>query len=583
MKSKSASRMTQSEFFLLAAAAILLLLAACTPKYPVTNSDIMGLADGKNVLFVDQNNPNCHDSYSRSRALSSDTPWCSLGAALDKFRDGDTIYVLEGTYRSREPFSISGRTFSKDTAVKAYPGEHPVLTTAMAGYENPPGQVWKFAGSASDNLWYTDFARSSPDEVVARYADSGVSLFTYSPHFTKQKSLSQLKDAKNPEGVFYESGKKRLYIRFDDNDKDPNSIGLSISDSIVFMLDKVDAKRLEISGFIIRDGNKGISIRNSEGIFISNNTVEGGLQGIDVKTSHDITIGDNNVRMKPGDGWSWNDDMKMSAMETSGIWLQDDKAGMDVFGNSVSGYFNGIMVYSTSTGKFSGIEVYDNIIHDIYDDGLEIEDYCNGGDFYNNTIYDSFVAISLSPVDAREKRCTVHNNVLVPDKRILWDHSGFRDKGECFKIIADKPLQNVYFTNNTCAGRGIYTTSDNTNTQKNTLWKDNIFYSEDEVLIEKSGLASAGVRYDYNLYFRKDRGVIFKYWNDDHGTQEFTTLSSALISKKDPGNWDRHSSQADPMFNDPAAMDFRPKSGSTACSMSQAGSYVGALPCIGQD
>ncbi len=565
--------------FLTLAAIVLSLQAACTS----INSDTKGLANGKDILFVDKNNANCHDSYSRSKAMNGETPWCSLSTALAKFKDGDTIFVFDGTYSSTGPYSITGRTFSKDTAIKAYPGEHPVLTTAIPSLETAPNTRWTFAGDADHNLWYTSYSKKSSDDFAARYFDSGISLFTYSPDFSKHKSLAELQSVSNPEGVFYDSGKKRLYIRFSDKNMDPNSISLSISDNIVFMLDKVNAKQLEISGFTIRDGNKGISIRESSNIIIRENVVEGGLQGIDVRSSHHIGVEDNEVSMSPGERWSWNDDTKMSAMETTAIWLEDDFGGLDVGGNKIRGYFNGIMAYSTSTGKFEGIKVHDNSVHDIYDDGIEIEDYCNGGEFYNNTVYDSFVAVSLSPVDAREMRCSIHHNLLVPDKKILWDHSGSVDMGECFKIIADNPLQNVDFESNTCSGRGIYTTSGNTGTQKDTDWRNNIFYSDNEVLIEKSGLATDDVKYDYNLYFRKDNGIIFKYWNDDHGTMEFSTLSSAIESSKDPGNWDRHSIQADPEFNDEPHQDLRPKKGSPACSMSTTGSYIGALPCIGQE
>ncbi len=545
-------------------------------------SDNLGLANGKNVLFVDKGNTNCDDSYSRTQALSGQTPWCSLTPAVSKMQDGDTVYVLGGTYRSTGPLTISGKTFSKKTTITAYPGEHPVITTAIASLETAPNNKWTFAGDSTHNLWYTSYTKTTTGEFVGRYMDTGVSLFTYSTSFSLHNSLSDLRDTANPEGLFYDSGSKRIYVRFDDLKKDPNNIRLSISENIGFDIENVDGAGLEISGFTIQDSYRNIYVKNSDNVIIKDNTAIGGIYSIDVRSSGNVVINGNEVQMSPGSDWTWNDDTKRSAMETSGICLIDDLDNLVVSGNLLHGYFNGIYVFTQKTGKFKDIQVFNNTLHDIYDDAIEIEDYCNGGRFFRNKVTDAFVAISLSPVDATQKTCRVYNNVLVADKVNKWDHSGTTYLGECYKIIDTDGIEDVIFESNTCVGRGVYTTTGKSHTQKDTDWINNIFYSDSEKALEKSGMASDGVMYDYNIYFRKSSGPLFRYWNSDTDTTQFNTLAAALSSKNDPGNWDMHSKDIDPLFNNLAGGDYRPKASSQACSMSTTGSYVGALPCIGQ-
>jgi hypothetical protein len=102
-------------------------------------------------------------------------------------------------------------------------------------------------------------------------------------------------------------------------------------------------------------------------------------------------------------------------------------------------------------------------------------------------------------------------------------------------------------------------------------------------LLDKSGLASSGVFYDYNLYYREDKGPIFRYWNSDTNTTDWKKLDSAKNSKLWDGKWDVHSRNEDPFFLDPDNNDFSLSPNSPACTMSSTGSYVGALPCENQE
>ncbi len=338
-------------------------------------------------------------------------------------------------------------------------------------------------------------------------------------------------------------------------------------------------KNIEISNLQMKgavpDDTSGIRCEDSSDITLSNNKITDEAKGLDIRTSSNVII-KNNVLSQTPTGKAWSD-MKSTVYETSAMFLQDDYAGLEIYSNDISGYFNGILSYARSTGKFKGILVHDNTLHNIYDDAIEIEDYCYGGKYYNNYVYDAFVAVSLSPADATQGKCSIYGNTLVANKNELWDSSGTKYYGECFKVIDDQPLKNMDIYSNTCVGgKGIYTTSSKSRIIKDVYWYDNIFYSgTSQKLIEKSGLSSDGVKYDYNLYFRTDNGEMFGYWNSDSSTTEYKTLASALSSSAAPSNWDKHSKQADPGFD----KNYKPSG--VACTMSSKGSYVGAVPCSG--
>lgn len=360
----------------------------------------------------------------------------------------------------------------------------------------------------------------------------------------------------------------------------PNLISLMISNSNVMNINNAKGKGLVLSNLAFEGGSKCLYITASDNMLIENIVCHSAIKGLDIRSSSNATVRNSEIFLVPGN-FSWKD-MKQSLMETSAMFLQDNYDDLNITSNKIYGYFNGILTYSTTTGKFLNAEVSYNSIYDIYDDAIEIEDFCNGADYHHNNISDVFVGFSLSPAQAAEKRCHLYNNLVIPNKLLRWDNYGTTYTGECFKIVDNLPAGYMDYTKNTCIGRGVYTTSGNSNTQRNSTWKDNLFYSKNNKLLEKSGLSSQGVYYDYNLYLRQDGGAIFQYWNSDSNTAQFTTLAAAKASSLWDGSWDINSKNMDPLFTDANNGNYKPLQNSPACNMSSTGSYVGAFPCLNQ-
>lgn len=130
-----------------------------------------------------------------------------------------------------------------------------------------------------------------------------------------------------------------------------------------------------------------------------------------------------------------------------------------------------------------------------------------------------------------------------------WITGGTFFNGDCFHIDENGGLENYSIHDNTCEGRGVWSDTDKVNTQVNVTWYNNLFYSTNDKLLDKSGQANNSVTYDYNLYWRSDAGTIFRYWNNDTSSLEFTTLALALFSSQNPGTWDSHSLNVEPDAN----------------------------------
>ncbi|MEM2131614.1 MAG: right-handed parallel beta-helix repeat-containing protein, partial [Candidatus Woesearchaeota archaeon] len=449
-----------------------------------------------------------------NNGLSINSAFKTIDYAASKLNNNDILYIMNGTYYLDSKIRYEFKNFG-NTIISGYPNHKPTIKQNIHQFENPSSGTWIKSNEAG-NIWYTVY--DSPNNMfIAQYSDTKTSLLTY-------ESFTEFKNLNKPDGIYYDSASNKLYIKFKDTSKNPNNIRLIISKEIAFELYDVDG--LTIANLSIIGATRCINVDASSNINIEGITCLGSFFGISVKTSRNVKINKNTAYMKRDPSFTYYD-MKNRPYETTGIFLQDNYEGIVVKNNKVYGHFNGILVYSTSKGKHSNIDVSYNTIYDIYDDGLEIEDYCNGGKFHNNDIKDTFVGVSLSPADASEKRCFLTDNLIIPNKAIKWDSSGAIYEGECYKIISPGLMQNWNVSKSTCIGRGVYSIEYESSPQRNNIWENNIFYSTDQKLILKSGLSGNGVYYNNNLYYRTDGGVIFQYWNSDSNNREFFSLSDA--------------------------------------------------------
>lgn len=88
-----------------------------------------------NVLYIDINDEDASDSHTRAQATSPDTPWQTLGRALEELLPGDTLVVAAGTYPEAIRIDVRDVTISgagADSTV-LQPGGHDGIRVRATG------------------------------------------------------------------------------------------------------------------------------------------------------------------------------------------------------------------------------------------------------------------------------------------------------------------------------------------------------------------------------------------------------------------------------------------------------------------
>lgn len=504
-------------------------LPHCPPALAAEAADPLGLANGRDVLFVAAS-PGCSNDRPRAQALNPQTPWCRLGAAVPHLQGGDTVYLRKGLYTDDKTIRFRDRRFARPVTIAGYPDEHPVLGNYDARYLKVPNDRWERDPSG---LWVTRVPIETKRHAFVAHAD-GTLLWVYN-------RLEHLAVPGARPGVYADAGNDRLYIRLA-GDRDPNHTALHLATRHYALLDLERSANITVKDIGIEASTVGVHIKGGDNIVIEGISIDGTARsGIFAVNARRITIRGNKLTSRFDAGWTWRE-TKGTLQENSAIELIRAGADNEISGNTIQGWFNGIVLQTGEPSQAAETRVHHNILRRIFDDAIEIERYCRASEFHHNLIEGAFVGISLSPTIAKD--CAIYRNIVVANDAVAasprqrWD-------GSCFKIKDRRGASGLTFAHNTCLGQAIATNAGQTGTQRNNHWMNNLFYSRDQLLIVRSGLRSAGVMYDYNLYYRADGGPMLRYWNSDRVPGPFSSLA-ATVHQWAPADWDRHSLNVDP-------------------------------------
>jgi parallel beta-helix repeat protein len=100
-------------------------------------------------------------------------------------------------------------------------------------------------------------------------------------------------------------------------------------------------------------------------------------------------------------GWPWDGVKAGSALETGGIRFYDPMTGRGtvIRRNTFHDYFDGLGVCPDSTaGVTNETDVYENLVYNAGDDGMETDGQCSNVRIWRNTFHDVLMGISLAPV-----------------------------------------------------------------------------------------------------------------------------------------------------------------------------------------
>jgi hypothetical protein len=311
-------------------------------------------------------------------------PLRTIQRAADLAQAGDLVLIQPGVYRESVTVRRSG-TATQPIVFRGSPGA--VVDGADATIA--AGVPWT-AGDGGVHSHATGFATG---HVVT---DAG-RLYRYA-------SLAALQGlaAGAPGGFFFDGA--TLHVKFADGSA-PAGHAMQVARlEDGFLIDGrsfVRVESLEIRHFGASSYGKGVYLRYStDCTVVACRIHEVGSAGIWVKGGDRHRIEDNEIWDTSIFGWRWGL-TKGSSAENNGVAFSNDVGrGHVVRRNTIHGTFNGVGPCGSTappTGVTNETDVYDNLLYEHTDDGLEPEGYCANVRLWGNAIRDVHMAVAAAP------------------------------------------------------------------------------------------------------------------------------------------------------------------------------------------
>lgn len=307
---------------------------------------------------------------------------CSLVEGINRAMPGDAVLLRGGTYYQGEMTLPRSGEPQAPIVLRSYPGEEAVLDGA-----DPTPRQWVAQGGG---VYSTDVALTNTRLVAA----NGQRLYPYTDLASLQNLSWQLP------GYYIED--QRLYVRLD-VDADPNNAsmvisrfnrGFTIRNDYIYFVDltfRHFGQENETRALFFDDANHNL-VQGST--FFMNNggmTIQGVSFG-NVVQENDFS--DTLFR------WSWDAVKETRYLERGGVYFANPSGGRGniVRRNSFHDFFDGLDICSGEPNIYTDeIDVYDNQLYLIGDDGIQVDGWCSNVRIWNNTFHDVLAGVSFAP------------------------------------------------------------------------------------------------------------------------------------------------------------------------------------------
>jgi parallel beta-helix repeat protein len=310
---------------------------------------------------------------------------CSLTEGLSQVQPGEAVVLRGGAYYEGG-FSVprSG-TSGNPIVIQGYPGETAVLDGA-----DPATFIWT---AQSGGLYRTTVNVADTHLVTA----AGERLFPYED-LTNLQNLSR----DNTPG-FYADG-TTLYVHLA-GDADPNGQTVIVSRyESAFYVERDHIYFVDLTFRHYGQGAypKAIYLNNASDNLVQGCTFAANDLGIGIKRdSHRNVVQDNEFYDTIFD-WPWGDIKELGGLEDGGVvfYGPTDGRGNVIRRNTFHDDFDGFGACpGTTTAENSNeTDVYENVIYNMGDDGMETDGRCSNVRIWSNTFHDVLMGISLAPV-----------------------------------------------------------------------------------------------------------------------------------------------------------------------------------------
>lgn len=405
---------------------------------------------------------------------TAETPFPTIQEALDSAILGADIHVAPGVYHEALVVSTSGIE-ANFIRIVAQPGA--ILDGADQTLDETP-LTWVDDG---DFVWRTEWS-GDPRYIVR----DGERMYHYLSRSDLEDGVGD-DDIPIDEGFYAEPG--WLYVRcLDDPSTHDWQIPVLNTAITVHDVEWIWIEGLEIRFYGDGDYAKGIDIRDSDHVVVRDNHIHDIPSPVWIRVDANfVRVEDNRIHLTPGADWPW-DAIKGTDHENVAIMAAGGR-GAIIAGNEITDIFNGI-----ASGSFSDdqnplisfdLDVYDNSLADIGDDGLEPEGACINNRFWENRIDRVHNGISLAPItygptwvirnrftDYGQSGFKVSNS---SSGRVwLYHNTSFTDRENQNGMNVSGYFENMVFRNNIIRGTR-YALEMSQNAGPNDLDWDNLF------------------------------------------------------------------------------------------------------------
>ena len=309
---------------------------------------------------------------------------CSLAEGLSQAQAGEEVVLRGGVYRQGDfELPCSGMP-GAPIVIRSYEGEKAVLDGAA-----PETFVWLPTG---DGVYRTTTSFEGTHLVMA----DGQRLFPYD-------DLGDLRDLRRSQTPGLYTDGSDLYVHLA-GDADPNDKAMIVSRyGNAFLVEQDHIYFLNLTFRYYGQGAypKVLYLYNASDNLVQGCTFAYNDLGIGIKRESHRNVIQNNEFYDAIFDWPWDEIKDRGGLEDGGITFYDPVTGRGniIRRNVFHDDFDGLGVCPSGTAALTNeTDVYENLIYNMGDDGIETDGQCSNVRIWGNTFHDVLMGISLAPV-----------------------------------------------------------------------------------------------------------------------------------------------------------------------------------------
>lgn len=502
---------------------------------PLGNVTLQATASTQTEIVI----PSAHDSLLVSPTGSGTTcslavP-CALLEAISRAQPGDEIVLRGGVYYAGAITLPRSGTPGAPIVIRGYNDETAILDGA-----DPAPLSWTAIG---DGI----YATSTDVQEIGLVTANGARLYPY-------ENLASLQSLRWGLPGFYADGSK-LYLHLA-GAADPDNAAIIVSRYNRGF--EVEQNYIYFLNLTFRHYGQGSEARAIYFKHASHNLVQNSVfalnnGGITVRDgSHRNVIQDNEFYDTIA-AWPWDAVKATGLLERGGVYFAGSTSvrGNVIRRNIFHDYFDGFDVCPSEPLPGEPIQptnetdVYDNLVYNMGDDGVQVDGWCSNIRLWNNTFHDVLVGVSLAPM--------VGGPVYAIRNLIYRFGVGNSEYiGDSFKFNNSNREQTgpVYLIHNTTVAvmpesSGLELSSGSSNGWALVYARNNIWTGINHALRNKD--ISYPVNLDYDNLWNADNGDLVRWDNT-----KYTSLAAfSAATGQEP-----HGFNLDPGFVGPQAGDY---------------------------